>query len=237
MIIENLIVEVTRKCNLKCKHCLRGKAENINIDFTYIDKLLEDVTDIYNITFTGGEPSLHTKAIKYFLEKAKEKKIGISSFYIVSNGKIYSKELVLVMMDFYAYCYEKENCGFAISKDDYHDIVKDEIIDKYSGLVFFEKRKTANNIISEGNAFDNGIGTIMIDEEEINLKYIVDSYEDELSVEGLLYLSATGLIVPHCDLSYENQKNYAIGNLNKKSLIEILVDYFDFDEDTKRKYR
>ena len=29
--IDHLLVEITRKCQLRCAHCLRGDAQNINL--------------------------------------------------------------------------------------------------------------------------------------------------------------------------------------------------------------
>lgn len=29
--LYNLMLEVTRKCNLKCKHCMRGAAQHLNM--------------------------------------------------------------------------------------------------------------------------------------------------------------------------------------------------------------
>ena len=48
--IDHLLVEITRKCQLRCAHCLRGDAQNINMSPKIIDKLLESVCD-RNITF------------------------------------------------------------------------------------------------------------------------------------------------------------------------------------------
>ena len=39
MHICNLIIEITRRCNLQCDHCLRGNAESIDLDITTIDTL------------------------------------------------------------------------------------------------------------------------------------------------------------------------------------------------------
>lgn len=41
--IDHLLVEITRKCQLRCAHCLRGDAQNINMSPKIIDKLLESV--------------------------------------------------------------------------------------------------------------------------------------------------------------------------------------------------
>ena len=51
MLIDNLILEITRKCNFQCKHCLRGNSQNKNIDFDvminqYQNKFLADYRNI-----------------------------------------------------------------------------------------------------------------------------------------------------------------------------------------------
>ena len=60
--IQNLAIEVTRKCNIKCAHCLRGDSQNKDIDLKYIDILLDQVNYIGHFCPTGGEPSLNIKA-------------------------------------------------------------------------------------------------------------------------------------------------------------------------------
>ena len=39
--IENLILEVTRKCNMSCAHCMRGNAEELDLSFSTIQPLLD----------------------------------------------------------------------------------------------------------------------------------------------------------------------------------------------------
>ena len=41
--IDYLSVEITRKCQLKCAHCMKGEAQNIDMSVEVIDKLLESV--------------------------------------------------------------------------------------------------------------------------------------------------------------------------------------------------
>jgi len=86
MIVNSLLIEVTRRCQLSCSHCLRGGKQSINIDNRYIDTLLSKVDSINEITFTGGEPSLNCEAIDHFIKIAKKKKIDIGNFYIATNG-------------------------------------------------------------------------------------------------------------------------------------------------------
>lgn len=110
MEINNLIIEVTRICNMKCVHCLRGTAENKTMKKEYIDSLLNQITNISNVTFSGGEPSLNVEIMEYFLSVAKAKKINIGSFYIATNGKHVSESFVIFCLKMFSYCEEKEMC-------------------------------------------------------------------------------------------------------------------------------
>jgi len=60
MHIDNLYFEVTRRCNMKCGHCLRGCAQKVDLTIDIVDRFLRlnEVTSIGRIGFSGGEPSL-----------------------------------------------------------------------------------------------------------------------------------------------------------------------------------
>ena len=66
--ISNLVVEVTRRCNMSCDHCLRGCGQNMDLQDKHIETLTSQLENGYisNITFSGGEPSLNVKAIESF---------------------------------------------------------------------------------------------------------------------------------------------------------------------------
>lgn len=118
--VDNLIIETTRRCNMRCKHCLRGEAQKKDIDLFIIDQALYQIDQIGSLTFSGGEPSMNVPAIIHTLEKARELKVGIGSFYIATNGKKISEEFVLACLRLYAYAEEKESCQVSFSNDQYH---------------------------------------------------------------------------------------------------------------------
>lgn len=71
---NNVFIEVTRRCNMCCAHCLRGDAESIDIQEKYIDAFLDNFEKgayISSLTFTGGEISLNIPAIRYTLKAVK----------------------------------------------------------------------------------------------------------------------------------------------------------------------
>lgn len=71
---NNVVIEITRRCNMCCAHCLRGDAENVDIQEKYIDAFLDSFSNggyIGTIIFTGGEISLNIPAIRYILKAVK----------------------------------------------------------------------------------------------------------------------------------------------------------------------
>lgn len=160
----NVVIEVTRRCNMNCAHCLRGDAQNLDISTDVIDRFFGAFAygaDISTITFTGGEISLNVQAIEYVLEKAKEKDISISSFYMVTNGK--EKEtilpLLLASMKWYAYAYDNEVSGLALSKDAFHEKIPSENERMLSAVSYFSQDKNMEDkqnitLINEGHAKD-----------------------------------------------------------------------------------
>ena len=85
-------VEVTRACNLRCKHCLNNSGEIIDNQLTseeifcLIKKLA--IAGIQEIRFTGGEPLVH-KDIYKMIELAT--KLGIYTS-IGTNGTLIDEE-------------------------------------------------------------------------------------------------------------------------------------------------
>lgn len=139
--ISELVLEITRKCNMSCKHCLRGAAQDLDMDTIVIDKLLENISYIGSVCFTGGEPSLNPGVIRYFLDRCKALKIEIYSFYVVTNGSFYSQEFIDILIDVYAYSSDKESNALLISIDKYHDNIPEEVIRKYEALSFYKHKK------------------------------------------------------------------------------------------------
>ena len=77
MKVERLYLEVTRKCTLKCEHCLKGDQENKDMSFETIENALKDVTEIDQLFFEGGEPLLAIDQILETIQIIKTKGIKV----------------------------------------------------------------------------------------------------------------------------------------------------------------
>ena len=50
--IKNLCIEITRRCNMRCTHCMRGDAESVDIPLKHISNLLRHVRHIHHFNLT-----------------------------------------------------------------------------------------------------------------------------------------------------------------------------------------
>ena len=224
MNIPNLIIEVTRRCNMQCDHCLRGCQQAKDIDHAYIDRAFSIVDSVNTLTITGGEPSLNVQAIEYILSSAELHGVSIDSFYIVTNGLKVKPDFVIACLKLYAYCECKEMCQVHVSNDYYHsceDSYNTELLD---GLSFFSRKFSIegesyeSGLINEGFAAEHGMGYRENKDHgfEIDTDYGIE--------EGEVYLNCNGDIVSGCDWSYESQEKHKVCRVEDLSL-DALSEY------------
>lgn len=248
--VDNLVLEVTRKCNMQCAHCLRGKCQNMDMTKDIVDKTFENINSVGCITFSGGEPFLNIKIIKYILDVVKEKNISINSFYIVTNGKEFKDENIEVLNKWYEYIisqqfdssyelYQTDRIilneiinygGVCVSRDEYHEPIPILNYLKYRSLSYYlEDKEHPDNmrLINEGLAKENGIGTIK--QCYLNLT-VEEEPNNDLSIYDILYINAKGDVLGDCDVSYETQDSLSVGNLKENSLISILRELIEKEE-------
>ena len=223
--ISNLIIEVTRKCNIECTHCLRGNAQKKDIMLAYIDELLCQTKYIDNITFSGGEPSLNVKAIDYFLTTAKSYAVSIGRFYIATNGITINENFVIACLRLYVYSEDKESNMVVVSNDEFHASEENYNTELLDGLSFFSRKHIkegynyagGSTLIREGRAAENFNCRTIFPVSDIKT---IDDFND-----ASIYLNAKGEIINGCDWSYVNQSKHIlckVGQLTEfyESLIE-----------------
>jgi hypothetical protein len=211
---------------MQCEHCLRGDAENCDMPVKYIDKLLEQVEGIYSVTFSGGEPSLATDIIEYFLNKCKENNIYIGAFYIATNGLDISERFVITCLKLYAYSDDKEMCLVHVSNDGYHAYENRYNTELLDGLAFFNRKFKEEssydfNVLSEGRGkYINNNNPLYIDKIKT-----IDDFED-----ANIYLNCKGNIINGCDWSYDSQDEAENILCNVADLSDLLEKLSTFKE-------
>lgn len=209
--IERISIEITRRCNMKCSHCMRGNAQNRDISLEYITNILKHTQSIGYLNLTGGEPSMNLEAIRFILKTLKSRKIPVRNFHIITNGSktSMSEEFIDICSKLYAYQQEesypdKLDCMLEMSNDKYHNnIYHDEVYQKLSTYPFFSNRYTSSNregvpLIKQGRSktgYQVPISTIGLDDNRVC---------------GSLYLNTLGYLIAAGDLSYSNQNKHII---------------------------
>jgi hypothetical protein len=229
-IFDELVLCVTRRCNLACFHCMRGKYQNKDMSKKLIDIVLSQTQRIHTVTFSGGEPSLATKVIDYFLKSAKASKVTIGSFYIVTSGIKESRELINTMLDLYSYCDEPDYCSFRISGDRFHHGNKKPNTKLYESIVFYNKEEsfyeyTTDSTYDQGYAHDNQLGSRKL---VFDVPYLdIDKDSGIIDVHNKLYIGTTGNVLTTCDVSYKNELKFSFGNVMNSSIYSIFEKYID----------
>lgn len=218
--IYNLILEVTRRCNMSCAHCMRGDAQNMDANPILIPKILDGISEIETLTFTGGEPALNTPYMKAVVDYIIERRIPVHGCFVATNAKVYSPELVRCVRRLWEaeqgsgdklttpakWVIEHGNdedssfFSIAISGDDYHENIPSANIQRYFHCGFFSRMKINNGkyILARGRgklipgAFDR-----------IITKLSAEMDGDTLVVDEA-YVSCTGAVVTDCDLPFED---------------------------------
>jgi organic radical activating enzyme len=236
--IQELTIEVTRRCNLECPHCLRGDIQKRNIPLIYVENVFKEVDSIGTITFTGGEPFLVINRIEQIMNLAKMYNVEIQNFYIATNGTINTKKVLKVLMDLYIQCTDNEISAVEVSTDQFH-IDGGADVDFYSTylsiLKFVRERDKGKDdyrqLKKEGrNKYTNGAN--LVTEET----YSVDCYNDTYNVEGIIYINAKGEIIAGCDWSYESQKDHVIGNCKNEFMMKETGVWHPFKEWLESKF-
>jgi hypothetical protein len=218
-------IEVTRRCNMFCKHCLRGEQQNKDIKKEYIDTLFSNIGYISNLVFTGGEPSLVPELLEYILDSAGKHRVAVDNFYIATNGKDITDDFVVACIKWYAYCNDNEITAINLSNDSFHEPASNKHYKLLKGLSFFRDKYSNTNtdlkmVIPEGRAKKWGKGRIL--EREV-LEYYIDYSDVSCHInDGLLYLNCNGELIAGCDWSYKNQSKNLICNVNELSTMPFM---------------
>lgn len=236
--VDNLVIEVTRRCNMACAHCMRGDAQNKDMTREIIDRVFENIASVGIITFTGGEPTLNIDIIQYALDICRKKAIDVFSFYIVTNGKIVPEEFLVTCLRWHAYtlkCSGDENySGIALSKDQFHDPIPAENIMLLQTLACFRPNDKHTDF---GKYGVNPIGRAKtLTDMPVNKHHhqsLPDSFiqcheNDEITIETMT-VTVNGDILSDCDYDYDDIEQITVGNIFNPNWLENHIENYNDD--------
>lgn len=202
-----LIIEVTRKCNLNCDHCLRGCSQNMDMKKEYIDELFKQLSkagiDCLDLTLTGGEPSLNIPMINYTIEKLENSNITLSMFYIATNGINNNNiDFIIPCIKLYNLASEKDLCSVQTSSDIQHTYYMDDTFtDSLMNALKFASKRDEDRNYMDGGAIDQGNASFNCPNAREEIVYDwIENIEDTI-----FYLNCNGMIINGCDWSYDTQ--------------------------------
>ena len=232
--LDSIMFELTRFCNMECPHCIRGEMQKGRISKKTITKVLESIGDyIPVLMFTGGEPALAVDLIEYTLSECQRLNISVGNFWMATNGMIHSKKFFNAIRSWLKYTSDSEINGIRISIDPYHDKINSYYFREFEeelqgeGInINFEYSgapKDTKNLIAGGRAADSGWGNRCI-EHSIHLYT-----EDDMRIEGEVYINIKGDIISTCDISYDEEdspeSDFNLGNIHEMD-IDLMYDEF-----------
>lgn len=181
----NLFIEITRKCNLKCAHCFKGDAQNIDMSHEVIDAFLSKTAVIYRLYFAGGEPTLNIDGMRYFLEACKRNHVALCYMSFTTNGTIQNQELIELIRDYSDYIsnflendgIQRVKVSLPVSVDRYHAEYTDcdsnyqWYKDKLSDFANVAKTTTGNVPVAMGRGKSLPYSVIAKDEPLTKIQY------------------------------------------------------------------
>lgn len=243
--LNGLNVEITRRCNKRCAHCVRGDAQDISMSEGIIDRIFDDVADVQRIILGNGEALLEIERIEYFVSKLIDSDWSTSLIEVTTNGTILDDRIVTI---FESFCRSGSlrHAGIRISNDHFHD--KDEyekawefykpLVDKANYQLLSEGVLGGiklDYVLPPGNRISNlsysgrAIDYVDNTDEFIhgkNVNYPHDYPHQIKVVDGtipcLLTISSNGNATYDESISYQKMDELAIGNIGEQSLTEII---------------
>lgn len=244
--VNTLAIEITRKCNLKCFHCMRGEQQNLSMSKAIIDRIFKCIPDCEHVAFTGGEPLLEIDLIDYFLDSAVKNNWNIKDIQITTNATIKDKKIIDIYKHF---CNSTGGCALLrISDDDFHNKENSkaayEYYKKLVDLANKELNRTAiyleyvsddanliNHLVYSGRAIDyinnnkslfTPLGKILV-----RTPYLVNHRIKicDNTIICSIQISANGNVGLCEDRDYKNIDKLSFGNILESDFTSIINDF------------
>lgn len=216
-----LALEVTRRCNMSCKHCLRGDAQDVDMPLDVVDLALRDACYIEQIAFTGGEPALNLPAVERALEACERHGIQVESFFMATNGSIVTDELISLLGKWDAYCLScasgmaESESAVTVSLDAFHDGIPAENIRRLEALPTYSDMKTIDwkKAKLKGSGRAAGLEGYRTDTPEWKTDPWICMHDGRIIADDRLLISANGDIITDPDYEYAMESRLSIGNV------------------------
>jgi len=215
----DIVLEVTRKCNLQCTHCLRGCAQNKTIDDYVLYRLAQE--KIQSLQITGGEPTL----VPNLMQRFRQAGLYPDDVWVCTNGAIYKEKWVRDFFEYRSQLDYKDIEGLSVSVDAFHPSISKENYKRYSKLAAdmgeevleHSKYLDYHNVIPLGKGEQIGGGWCRTYECEWKGKP-----KTEEGYDRKIYITVDGDVIYGSNWSYKRMQYLSLGNIKEYSISYIL---------------
>lgn len=240
-----IFLELSRQCNMKCFHCLRGNAQKTLMPDHIIWRALYQFKPDY-LGIGGGEPIMNISLLKNLRHQLLQAQCYPDDMWIVTNGITLSKEelyaededtrkITNLLLDF-----PVETIYLAVSTDKFHEDLGRS--DSDTPTRRFNEIEELFECSDKVSVSSHGANTDLLSMG----RYSGGGLEEELNSEvNTLYIDVNGYVWVSCNLSYnfmdnEDNRNSVIclGNILKHNAeyifkqLELYQEFFETLDDT-----
>lgn len=240
MEISNLTLEITRRCNLLCDHCLRGKAQPKDMSIQTMVDSLKLFDYIYTLIPTGGEPLIRPYCIENLIEAFYQSKTRICSIHMSTNGstRYCRNDNCIEILEAMKNYTEDESFYLRISNSNFHQQVrlttfKDSMLKEFKekarnvGIVcsVLDYTFQPDSLMNMGKAKNFGKRT-----PSPHFSFDLENN----SIDGTLHINVNGDIIADCDISYDEQIAYKVSTLEEVYSVDENERYIFLSDKIKR---
>jgi hypothetical protein len=227
--LHKLYIELTRRCNLKCAHCINGAARDALISEECLNKTFNVFDNIDWLVFGGGEPLLNIESLAMAVHHIIFQRIKVNRIFISTNGccqNIDSDATIdLLSRIKYLCCNEFK---LQLSNTQFHRESREEretqiylsFKEKLNthGISFIEYNETKDNdLIPEGRAEENElVSEWMLGQVLANFFNLlrIDDFIVKFLPHTPLYITCEGELLVNCH-AYNNRSQFFIAHINE----------------------
>lgn len=245
-----LTLEITRRCNKKCAHCLRGEAQNLTMSNEIIDRVFDGVEDVERIFLMSGEVLLEIDTIAYLIQRINSSPWNTRLIEFTTNGTICDKRIIDIMETF---CLRSNGTIvlIRISNDQFHNPQEynkafsfySELIQKANKRIKDTHEKSeilieltkedaeikrlryegnAKDLIDNGKVYKHGLYSTKYPEKYGHRLKIING-----TIPCALQICANGNVSYCEELSYNSLDEISFGNILQDNLTDIIDKHND----------
>ena len=171
---NNLKIETTRRCTLRCKHCEKGPASGKDFQSKFLPRIFTKNTIIHNLELDGGDVLLASDILEMIIDYIIQSECIVLGVSITTNGTYFTPKSTRILSKLKTYVTKCQShlgkyskaVSLILAADEYHKAELERIKEEDSWLYkmyieniqeliessFFSCKKESIRVINKGRA-------------------------------------------------------------------------------------